>query len=278
VASIAWADIRDAAGDLPVRCDFIFHISHVGSTLLSRLLGEHPAYFSLREPAILRRLALGEFAERWPVFLGLWSRTFAPDQKAIIKATSFVNSIAENLMAQVHGSRALLMYVPARTFITALLDGVMSDIDDLAEMRLKRLQQRDLLADVSLDNLSPGQRVAMSWLAEMTSLQETAERFPQRTLWLNFDQFLSHSAVQLARVFEHFDIDGDSSSLLAHPLMSRYAKRPDVRYDASFRQQLLERAGALHTVEIAAGLAWLQTALRQLEPRQAGVLRSLDER
>src|SRR4051812_37836226 len=38
-------------------CSFIFHIGHVGSTLLSRLLGGHPAVFALREPAILRSLA-----------------------------------------------------------------------------------------------------------------------------------------------------------------------------------------------------------------------------
>src|SRR5262245_55619754 len=52
-----WPELRDAAGGLCERCHFIFHISHVGSTLLSRLLGQHPALFSLREPAILRNLA-----------------------------------------------------------------------------------------------------------------------------------------------------------------------------------------------------------------------------
>src|SRR5687768_18001668 len=33
---------------------YIFHIGHVGSTLVSRLLGELPAILSLREPLILR--------------------------------------------------------------------------------------------------------------------------------------------------------------------------------------------------------------------------------
>ena len=41
---------------------YIFHIGHVGSTLISRLLGELPGILSLREPLILRVYAdrLGE--------------------------------------------------------------------------------------------------------------------------------------------------------------------------------------------------------------------------
>src|SRR5262245_26146643 len=85
-----WTELRAAAEGLRERCHFIFHISHVGSTLLSRLLGQHSALFSLREPAILRNLAdayltldqpnsqwgRAEFGERLSVYLALWSRTF----------------------------------------------------------------------------------------------------------------------------------------------------------------------------------------------------------
>ncbi|MEL7190174.1 MAG: hypothetical protein AAGK17_11525, partial [Pseudomonadota bacterium] len=36
---------------------FIFHIGHVGSTLLARLLGEAPDTLALREPQLLRQFA-----------------------------------------------------------------------------------------------------------------------------------------------------------------------------------------------------------------------------
>src|SRR5947207_3329200 len=95
-----WAELREASAGLPERCHFIFHISHVGSTLLSRLLGHHPALFSLREPALLRHLAdahllldqpaspwgRAEFDGRLATFLAIWSRTFARGQTALIKA------------------------------------------------------------------------------------------------------------------------------------------------------------------------------------------------
>ena len=115
-----WVEVRRAAAGLAERCHFIFHISHAGSTLLSRLLGHHPNLFSLREPALLRYLAdihltLGhpscpwsrtEFDDRLAVYLALWSRTFEPSQTALIKATSFVSEMSEHLMERVGDSRA----------------------------------------------------------------------------------------------------------------------------------------------------------------------------
>src|SRR5580700_6897749 len=49
--------VRAAAGPLVGESDFIFHIGHVGSTLLARLLGLSPRIFSLREPGALRTFA-----------------------------------------------------------------------------------------------------------------------------------------------------------------------------------------------------------------------------
>src|SRR5262245_23446235 len=65
-ARVPWTDVDRAAAGLPERCHFLFHISHVGSTLLSRLVGHHPKLFSLREPAILRTLADAHLALEHP--------------------------------------------------------------------------------------------------------------------------------------------------------------------------------------------------------------------
>ncbi len=268
VAPVAWAEVAAASTGLPIHCDFIFHISHVGSTLLSRLLGEHPALFSVREPTILRRLAMGKFPDRWEVFLGLWSRTFDPQQKAIIKASSFVNAIAEQLLERVDNSRAVLMYVPARTFIAAMLDGATGDIERLAAERAARLQQLVRLPPSLLHGHSAGEQVAMSWLAEMLSLQRTAERFPERTLWLDFDAFLEDTAQHLSRVLRHLGVDDDCHRLLAANTLERYAKRPEVEYNAAFRQRLLAQAHAKWAAEVARGLAWLESTLPHLPPLQ----------
>ena len=257
-AVIPWPELEQAASDLPRHCNFIFHISHAGSTLLSRLLGTHPSCFALREPGILRLLGQSAFPERLNVYLGLWSRTFRPEQIAMIKATSFVSEIGTTLLATVVNSRALLMYVPLETFLPALLDGAMSDIDSQAASRLSRLQRRGRLANVALAELSPGERVAMSWLCEMVSLEDIAKQFPERTLRVDFDQFLMQPEMELQRSFEHFQLEADVPKLLNGPIMQRYAKKPEVNYDANFRSNLLAASQKKFSMEIDKGLAWLE--------------------
>lgn len=261
-ATVPWIEFELAAAGLTSHCDFIFHISHVGSTLLSRLLGSHPACFSMREPAILRLIGQGTFQDRLETFLGLWSRTFYPTQRALIKATSFVSEIAIELLSRESKSRALLMYVPLETFLPSLLDGAMSDISAHAETRLRRIQSRGILSEHTIACLSPGECVAMSWLSEMISLTEVAKRFPDKTLWIDFDQFLNHPENHLISSFEHLGINTDVSSILSGPTMRRYAKKQEVNYDASFRSKLLAQAQKKCADEIARGLAWLD----RLEP------------
>ena len=56
---VSWTDIEAAVTD-NMRSDarWIFHIGHVGSTLVSRLLGELDGVLAIREPRLLRDLAL----------------------------------------------------------------------------------------------------------------------------------------------------------------------------------------------------------------------------
>ncbi len=258
-AWIPWDEFCEAASDLPIRCHFIFHLSHAGSTLMSRLLGQHSASFAVREPAILRALAQGAFPERLDLFLGLWSRVFHPQQRTIIKATSFVSAIAPLLMQRVPDARALLMFVPASTFLPALLDGSMSDIDHQVAARLQRLQGCGLLQSTTLAEFSPGERVAMSWLSEMTALAAVAQLFPDRTLWLNFDDFLKEPIRNLTDACSLFNLAGDATELLDTPLMHRYAKKIEVKYDSNFRQQLLDAAVEKYSSEVTRGMEWLAT-------------------
>jgi hypothetical protein len=276
-AWISWHEVRAAAAGLPERCHFIFHISHVGSTLLSRLLGHHPALFSLREPAVLRNLAdihlsldradcpwtRARFDDRLSVFLALWSRTFAPAQTALIKATSFVAETSSHLMGRVANSRSVFMYVPPATFLKSLLGGAMSDITTAAGKRLYRLHRRLGAVQWRPQDLSAGELVAMSWLSEMSALCVTARTFPDRVLWVNFDNFLGDPESGLAAALRHFgagDADEVVKGILSGPSMSRYAKAPEQSFDANVREKLLRRSEGQHAAEIRKGMDWLDRA------------------
>jgi len=243
---------------LPRACDFIFHVSHCGSTLVSRLLAADPGVLPLREPAILRQAAMRGADERLcGEAVTLLSRTFRPGQRALIKATSVVNRIAVSLMGHAADARGLLVTVPAETFLAAVLDGSPGDIAAHAADRFVRLQELGVALKVGPESLGIGRAAALSWLCENLALANVARRFPDRTAWFDFDRFLAAPAEGLAAALAAFGLTTAPDVILAGDLMGRYAKRPDVAYDADFRQRLLANARDRLNHEIEAGLAWL---------------------
>lgn len=136
---VPW-DVIDQASRLMTRRDarWIFHVSHVGSTLLSRLLGEVPNVLSIREPRFLRDIVPASSSSRakfLPNAQLLFSRTFAADEVAIVKTTSFVSEIASELVPPadapcscmwtraVSSRPCLAANIPNRNYLTALLTG-----------------------------------------------------------------------------------------------------------------------------------------------------------
>jgi hypothetical protein len=57
-SACALALLSGAAERLAAPAHYIFHTGHVGSTLVSRLLGAHQSFFALREPALLRAVSV----------------------------------------------------------------------------------------------------------------------------------------------------------------------------------------------------------------------------
>ena len=256
--NVSWNLLLPWARELQVRCDFIFHVSHAGSTMLSRILGEHPQCFAVREPWILRSLVDPSASNYLRDFLALWSRTYRPTQRTMIKATSFVSQIGTELMQLANDSKTILMFVPAETFLASVLDGSMSDIDASAKSRLDRFHRNPSMPHVSLAQLSPGERAAMCWLVEMESLKTIHRTFPNRTQFLDFDLFLQEPERHLRNVSQFFGMNGHESSMLTSPFTKRYAKKIEVPYDTDFRSKLLEQSKMKHAEEIVRGLRWIE--------------------
>jgi hypothetical protein len=259
---------------------YIFHIGHVGSTLISRLLGELPGLFALREPLILRTFAemlaqRGEAEALWDpqsiparldVAAALLSRTFRPQQRALVKATSFVSEAAADLVPA--GSQALLLYARPRRYIETILAGPNSrqELAVTARDRLKRLHRAAGEPRWRLWEMGEGERVAMAWAAETASLVAAAERLGDgRFLWMDFDDFLAAPAASLqilAGFFGEAVDEAEAARLAAHPLMSRYSKAAEHEYSRELREQLLAEARREHAPALSAALRWLDSAGR----------------
>ena len=253
-----WETVRSAP--CPTRAHFIFHLGHVGSTLLSRLLGEHPALFSVREPALLRELAAGRWPERTDALLALFARVWRPGQTALIKATSFVSEIGPELAARTDPGRILLLSAAPLAYLHTILAGAASrqEAEALAGPRQARLQRR---LGAGVEARTPGERVLMGWLSEVLSLAALADLYPERCLWLDFDRLLATPDLVLARSFTHLGVDPaglDITGLVEGPILRRYSKAPEHAYDAVLRRQLLEAAGRAEALEVQRAMAWLQ--------------------
>jgi hypothetical protein len=278
---LAAALTHSAAAQLTPRLHYVFHIGHVGSTLLSRLIGARESFFSLREPALLRALAAGgDAALPLPDVLALLSRTWRPAQRAVVKVTSFVSELAQPLLASGDAPRAIFMYATPLAYLRTIFAGPNSRQESrtLAPQRLRRLLRRLAAGDFAAQPRSEGEQVAMSWLTEMTCLHQAARQHAAQILWLDFDRFLASPQECLQRVFQSLGAaapPAEVAALLAGPIMRSYSKAPEHAYDAQLRREVLQAADLENAVEIRRGLAWLGS-LAQQYPQVAATLQSLE--
>ena len=270
---ISLAALAEETRPFQISCDFIFHIGHVGSTLVARLLGHCDQVWSVREPAVLRTLAQAAVdsddgeppQEATETFLKLWSRVYHPPQRALIKATSFTSEIGPTLMALSPAASAILMFVSPMIYLPSILGGDQSMIETrtYAPDRLKRLHRRLGAEAWSLDELSDGEIVAMGWLSEIVALADIRYRFPDRVRWMDFQGFLADPAEGLAGALKRLRGDAPIAvieALLANPDFTRYSKVPEFAYDADLRRRVLAEANTEHAAEIDRGLDWLSAA------------------
>jgi hypothetical protein len=289
--SVERAMLSAVAAQIAPAAHYLFHTGHVGSTLLSRLIGAHEAFFALREPAVLRVLAdappapRGRFTAPPPpplpleVALALLARTWRPGQRAVIKATSFVSEIAAEILAASRDPVAILVYAEPLAYVRGILAGANSRVEarSLATTRQLRLVRRLSPDAWRSDPRSEGEQVAMSWLCEMLTLRQTAQQH-RKVLWVNFDSFLDAPLEWLAEIFRALGAEPPQSeleALISGPIMRQYSKAPEHPYDAALRREVLASADWSHGAEIRRAMEWLQAVAAE-HPALRAVFESLD--
>jgi hypothetical protein len=259
---VPWASVTEALpADARTEARWIFHIGHVGSTLVARLLGEIPGVLSVREPRILRDVAAlspQRRAEFIPAVQKLVSRTFEDGETALVKATSFVSEIAAELVPP--GERALFMYATPRNYVASILagDNSVEEMVTLAPSRAKRIAGRASLPQPR----NAAEAAATAWACEMTALEAAAEAMPNAPIaWADFDAMLANMPRELARVADFFGFETDDVEAIASgPLMGRYSKATEFEYTPSLRRDLIAEADAANLADIDTALAMLQSA------------------
>jgi hypothetical protein len=277
---VSWPDIPALPPSSLAKPHYIFHVGHVGSTLVSRLLGELDDILALREPAILRQLAdvqvnqpedIGWSGEELAFRLGQvesWlSRVFHPNQRVLIKASSFVSPLATGLLAD--EGTALFLFASLARYLPTILAGEASkqEAAALADLRLLRLAQHCGEPLAGKETLSLAQTAALGWLCEMVTLCKTERHCPEAKIaWMDFDDFLRQPGAKLQTAAEQFGQKlsaEDSQFLVSSPIMSRYSKAPEYDYSASLRAELLAEAAQIHADDIRQTLLWVDELARR---------------
>lgn len=274
---IPWPEVETAIeGDLRSDARWMFHIGHVGSTLVSRLLGELDNVLAIREPRLLRDIAVSppEVRERYIAAVPkLMSRTFAEQETACVKATSFASEIAAQLIPA--GKRAVLMYARPRKYVASILAGENSvkELHALAGYRQQRLSSRAIEFPKPRTDAD---RAAIAWACEITTLEAADKAMGDRqTCWADFDVMLSNMPAELGRIAGFFGFEATEDQLeaiVAGPLMRRYSKDLGFEYSPTLREQLIEQEERLQGRDIDAALAMLETASEE-SPLLAQALR-----
>lgn len=263
---LRWSEVAAASACLD-RTDarWIFHIGHVGSTLVARLLDQLPGVLAVREPRVLRDVAMllpEQRAKYLPPLQKLLSRTFRIDEKALVKGTSFVSEVAPDLVPS--GERTLLMYATPRAYIAGTLAGENTrvELSHLADFRRQRLERRAVFLEGA--SSTGAHLAAAAWACEMTGLESAAEAMADRhLLWADFDRMLANMEDSLAEIASFFGFEGDTERIRAlanGPLMRRYSKALEYDYSPSLRRELLRQAARDNRASIESALAMLERA------------------
>lgn len=258
----------------------IFHVSHCGSTLLSRLLAELPGCLPMREPLTLLALAMERreldrpaarldrkgWDELFASCLGLLSRGYRSGDRVLIKATSACANIAVPFLRRDGGSRALFLYTRLEPWLAVMLGNEANRENGraFAPAWLKDFHALTCKDEPKLTALTDAEQFAQNWLTGMLTAEHARKEFSQQVEWLDFDEFLRDAPGKLkhAGSFLGFDV-GTAAQVSNGPLMRRYAKDLDQTFDAAARRQRLEEARRRHADELRAGLDYAERLCRE---------------
>ncbi|WP_294394741.1 hypothetical protein [uncultured Sphingomonas sp.] len=240
----------------PQPTGWIFHIAHCGSTLLARALDGLSGNLVLREPLALRQSAVAGDAGRLALAAAMASKRYRTDVATVVKANVPVNFVLPELIALQDRPRAILLYLPLRDYLLAILRS-----DNHRDwLRRVSTQLGPKVGDVA--GLADGARAAALWLAQMRAFAGALAALP-RARTCNAEDFFANPAPVLKAAVAQLQVDMTDAAVaqcVAGDLFNTYSKNPNEPFDNDAR---LTRRAALEASlahDIALGEAWLAHA------------------
>lgn len=237
----------------PQPTSWIFHMAHVGSTLLARALDDPDASLVLREPLALRQLAIQPDERRLAIVAAMLSKRYRADAPTLVKANVPVNFMLPKLAALEPGAHAILLYLPLRDYLLAIL---------------RNDSHRDWLRKVTgflspylgdLTGVSDAERAAALWLAQVSAFTVALAAMPNARA-LNAELFFAGPERVLNAAAAHLGVPiapAAIASTVSGPLFASHAKNPALAFDNQQRIARRDELERLLTAELDLADAWV---------------------
>lgn len=232
---------------------WIFHMAHCGSTLLARALDDPSASLVLREPLALRQTALSPEAKRLALVRAMIGKRYRSDAPTLVKANVPVNFLLPHLTAADPDARAILLYLPLRAYLLAILR---SD-NHRTWLRNVTTQLAPYLGDLS--SLNDAERAAALWLAQVDAFTRALTEMPHARA-LDAELFFSDPVAILTLAADHLGVPVSAATLeatVAGPLFATYSKNPTLAFDNAARIARSAEVERAIAPELDAAQSWI---------------------
>jgi hypothetical protein len=261
----------------------ILQCSRCGSTLISRLLGELPGAWVLREPGVndhlakeararnqlTARLTDVEFENVVDLIQSALGRLPADATSVIVKHASYTDNLGPLFLKRQASLAVLCLSIPLEDFLASLLSR-----QKLREsMRVGATKWFTDIAAVlgptcpALSELSDAEIGVIAWMSSQLAFTQTEAIRPERVLRLCFDDFLDDVEENLAKLATHFGLNVDDASIsrvVSSPWLRRHSKDPMRPCNTDLRRLELDEAKQGFADEIRNGMRFAETLQRQL--------------
>jgi len=254
----------------------LFHISHVGSTLLAKVVQSVPSSISYREPTIFRELvnliyafekgANNFYARELPLFI---KSTYALFNRGT-EDHVFIKHTSGNLVLPPHfdekvtkitvTKRDAYLYTSAKDFLSHATksQGLFGDAINGGPRRVAYFNRLACFRALELADMKPLEKVALVWVTEMQKLIcRTAGTFDQKVI--NFDACLRENGkVGIVDVLcRAYDLDDHRDTLLESPAWDSNSKN-DKPFDLNARVEALDTNYLANKIPVEKAITWIK--------------------
>lgn len=262
---------------------FIFHHAFVCSTLLARCLNQIDAFFSLKEPWILRRLAdfkraqgrsipADQWREIFTCYLNLLAKNYHGGRTPVIKVTNVANNLIADLREHMPAHRILYLYSDLESFLVSNLKkphDTQVKMPGLAATFLSDghfVHRFPRFSDIK--QLSFLQVCALIWLVNLYNFQRSTDNSNSPNVkTLEMKSFLADmggSLNSLSSFFGHNATPIDIERMLESEVTQTDAKHQHVPYGKQTKQAEVAQVLRKYRAEIKKVLRWINPLVEEL--------------